>query len=519
MKRTPVISLIGRPNVGKSTIFNRLLKNSAKAITHNKPGVTRDRHYGIVTFQETELEKVDAIVIDTGGFYPDLKDDHSEEMFSEMAKQAELAISESDIVLIVMDAREGLIPFDKAIVDFTRKSKKDFWVIINKFDSEKQSGEESEFFQLGVDDMFLTSAEHARGISELRERLHRFCFEKLQSEDEFLLDTKGVKPRHPVVGKIAIVGAPNAGKSTLLNQLLQAERAVVSSQAGTTIDPIEGFMDIDFGASATLLDRNPFHFKKDAISLYHKFIEEIENAEENALEEGEAPAASTMRSLMIIDTAGIRRKAQVAGFIESQSVYRSLRAIADSDVVVYMVDGEKGLTHQDKKLMGIAIDKGKSLVICVNKIDLNQEVFDDRNERKEYLLDFMYDLPWLTYCKPLFISAKEKIGFKKLKEAIRKSIMLRRRYISTGELNKTLHQLVEENPVMIRGGSGTRLKLKYAAMVKATPPTFLLFTNRSQGIPVNFRRYLVNGLRKKFSYENTPIHLVFRRGDEKSLEK
>ncbi len=515
-RSTPVISLIGRPNVGKSTIFNRLLRNSTKAIAFNKPGVTRDRHYGILRF---DGEDQDALLIDTGGFYPEYNDPDENLMFSVMAQQARLAIRESDLVLIVVDVREGLLPFDEAIVNFTRKEKKDLWVVVNKYDTDTQAGHEAEFYSLGVENLFLVSAEHNRGLFGLKDKMFEFSqeFEKNQA----LEVSAGVKPNYPLAGKVALIGAPNAGKSTLLNQLIGCERAVVSSVAGTTIDPIEGFMDLNFETEANLFDKNQFFFKKDAVSLLAKLEEEFEQefeeeqtSSEELIEdeiEKETELTQPLRSVMMIDTAGIRRKSHIDEEVEAQSVFRSLRAITDSDVVIYLIDGDKGITHQDKKLMGVAIDKGKSLVIAINKIDLNEEVFSKKKEKKEYLLDFKFEIPWLSYCEPVFLSAKNGWGITRLKDEIKKLLLTRKRYIPTGPLNKTLNRLFDQNPVAIKGNYHTKLKLKYAAMVKAAPPTFLLFTNRSKGIPVNYRRYLVNGIRNQFNLPNTPVHVLFRK--------
>jgi len=514
MNQTPVISIIGRPNVGKSTIFNRILGNSYKAITHNKAGVTRDRHYGVYKIDELDYQK-DVILIDTGGFYPEAKINIEDEMHGVLAKQAEIAIKESDLVLIVVDIRDGLLPFDEDIVNFTRKEKKEFWVIVNKFDSDKQIGEEADFYKFGDDNMFLVSAEHNRGLADLKERITAFT--KRFEANEIETKLHGVKPNFKIGGKLALIGAPNVGKSTLLNALVGKERAVVSNIAGTTVDPIEGFIDVDFKNDVKKLDKNVFHFRSDAISNFFETGEIVEDAENLIEEEELLEGEETRRSLLILDTAGIRRRSHIDGFIETQSVYRSLRCIADSDIVLFLIDGEKGITHQDKKLMSIAIDKGKSLLICINKIDLKPEVYGNRREKKEFVLDFEADLPWLNYCRPIFISAQQKKGIETLFKVVKETLLIRKKSIGTSELNSHLGELFDSNPVMVRGGKkGAReLKLKYASMVKGSPPTFLLFTNRSMNIPRNYRRYLVNGIRKKFPMPNTPIHLVFRTNADK----
>ncbi len=220
--------------------------------------------------------------------------------------------------------------------------------------------------------------------------------------------------------------------------------------------------------------------------------------------------ADNWRSVKMVDTAGIRRAKKVEGFIEEQSVYRSLRAITESDVVVFMVDATLGITHQDRRLLDIALEKGKSLIICLNKIDLLRETFADAKKKKEWLADLKWHIPWLNFCQLVTISAKHNrnVGF--LKGVIRDTILVRHKKVPTGQLNKTITTLIDVHPIMIARTSGTRFKVKYASMIKAAPPTFLLFTNKSLGIPENYKRYLVNGLRKEFGLANTPVHLIFR---------
>ncbi|MEX0798329.1 MAG: GTPase, partial [Bacteriovoracaceae bacterium] len=237
--RSPIVSLIGRPNVGKSTIFNRLMKKSFKAMTFDQPGVTRDRHYDICALEsKTGEDAKDLIVVDTGGFYPEKVEEDkrkqrapAEPFFDEMAQQAKLAIEESDLVLFVVDVREGLLPFDKSIADYIRSSKKDMWLLVNKFDSDKQWGEEAEFYELGLpsENLLVVSAEHNRGLVDLKERLYDFAAEFEKSESDNKQTQKGVKPNFDVVGSVAIIGSPNAGKSTLLNRLIGAQRALVSN--------------------------------------------------------------------------------------------------------------------------------------------------------------------------------------------------------------------------------------------------------------------------------------------------
>ncbi|MBT7767923.1 MAG: GTP-binding protein, partial [Bdellovibrionales bacterium] len=265
-QKAATISIIGRPNVGKSTIFNRILGRGEQAITHDRPGVTRDRHYAIASLDEVaDHSPADIILVDTGGFYPEQIDEHnsrtveeerSNHFFNIMTDHAKLAIDQSDLVLLVVDVREGLLPFDHSIARFLREGRRPFWVLINKFDTEKQRGDEAEFYALGVDDqqLFTLSAAHNRGIEDLKRQIQLFVIEwsKAAYPKESDLPkhqqwTRGLTANQQVISKLAIIGAPNAGKSTLLNRLLGVERALISDIPGTTIDPIQGFFDLYFG--------------------------------------------------------------------------------------------------------------------------------------------------------------------------------------------------------------------------------------------------------------------------------
>lgn len=623
-KRSMVISLIGRPNVGKSTIFNRLMKKAHKAITFDKPGVTRDRHYGIMTIEALGSNpEVDAILVDTGGFYPDQisenvpkkRDQIMNKFFNIMTDQAKIAIKESDLILFVVDSREGLLPFDQSISDYIRSQKKDFWILVNKFDSDMQEGEEFEFYSLGIggDQLFKISAEHGLGLIDLKMRLQEeiIKFDIKQAREMSML-SKGITPREKVVSRLALIGAPNAGKSTLLNHLLGSERALVSDIPGTTVDPIEGFFDIFFGNESKLLESdveflkddnllfqqydefrqnnpdlyrslsvaynleeegtkgNPIYDEEDYLSEETPlFVEakETEDFDDNDIEEFmnedddsftdeqdqnlydtvfahddeqyeeelnafdgdeevteaemledvvEKEQGSFWRSLHIVDTAGIRRQKSIEGFIEQQSVYRSLRSITESDIVIVMIDATGGISHQDRRLIDIALEKGKSVIVCLNKMDLMKEQLKDEKAKKEWVKDLRAKIPWLYYCDIITISAKYGSHIGRLKDSIKKTVLIRKRSIATGVLNRYVYQLVEGNPVVIKNSKGKRFKVKYASMVKSSPPTFLFFTNLSKGIPDNYKNYLKNGLRSQFELSNTPIHLIFRTGEDLS---
>ncbi len=595
-----VVSIIGRPNVGKSTIFNRLMRKQYLAMTHDMPGVTRDRHYGIMVMEEEregETKKEEVILVDTGGFYPEKididpsrKKNNIDPFFNIMADHAKLAIDESDLVLFVVDVREGLLPFDEMIMSYIRSAKKPVWLLINKFDTEKQEGDQYDFYNLGLEEeeMLQLSAEHNRGFYDLREKLFNRAIqfrstEKAKEEAQYL--QIGVQPRHDVVSSIAIIGAPNAGKSTLLNCLVGAQRALVSEIAGTTVDPIEGYIDLYFGPDVDILSSITNQFRKDTETIFEemktlaeegKIVDYALDDEEDLTEEEKkvyvefgqetehtfyddkdgdvegssdfefdesktgddyfnektimkeielgwnAPASEPIadlehvafvnrwRSVKLVDTAGIRKSKLVEGFIETQSVYRSLRSISESDIVLFMVDATLGITHQDRRLLDIALEKGKSLIICLNKIDLLRETFSDVKKKKEWLLDLEDSIPWLKFCQLITISAQKNRNINYLREALKRTVVIRNKKIPTSQLNRCLTSLTDQNPVVVRRTNGVRFKVKYASMLKSSPPTFLLFSNKSQGIPENYKRYLINGLRKEFNLTNTPVHLIFR---------
>ncbi len=595
-QRSLVVSIIGRPNVGKSTIFNRLMKKQHLAMTHDRPGVTRDRHYGIMKIEEVidnELLSDEVILVDTGGFYPEKieidprKKNNVDPFFNIMADHAKLAIDESDLVLFVVDVREGLLPFDKGICDYIKSTRKPFWLLMNKFDTEKQEGDQYDFYNFGLDeeDMLRVSAEHNRGFNHLREKMLKLSLSFKESElshEEGL--QKGVVPENDVVAAVAIIGAPNAGKSTLLNCLVGAQRALVSEIAGTTVDPFEGYIDLYFGPDVDLLNprTNQFRKKSEEIfdelkhfqetgdvdlnlsvdeedlteeekKIYVEFGQTAESTFDESDEEAEtsgdfsfdesrvgddlytetdilneieknwdnspqeevshlefAQQVNRWRSIKLVDTAGIRKSKLVEGFIETQSVYRSLRAITESDIVLFMVDSTLGITHQDRRLCDIALEKGKSVIICLNKIDLLKDVFLDQKKKKEWLQNLRDDVPWLNFCQLVTISAQKNRNINYLREAIKRTIVIRNRKIPTGALNRCFLKLTDANPVIVRKTNGVRFKVKYASMLKAGPPTFLLFSNKSQGIPENYKRYLINGLRREFDLTNSPVHLIFR---------
>lgn len=536
MNQVCTISIIGRPNVGKSSLFNRLLKKSTKALTYDTPGVTRDRNYAVIGSRQLECdEDLTAVLIDTGGFYPDNKlgqenskefDKKSKDVFFHLMRDhAKLAIEESDLVLMMVDVREGLNPFDRDIYKYLRSSKVPFLLIINKYDSNNQEMDIIPFYELAhkEEDTFVISASHGRGIDGLRDRLKDFIVDfSPENSAEF---SAGVVPDHKVVGNVSIIGAPNAGKSTLLNFLTKSNRSLVSPIAGTTVDPIEGYFTIDFKEKVEFLDEKRSTNKSNQmIGLeYEKFLESLETGEnlDKEFEESheEQMTETTLRCVKLVDTAGIRKKSHIKEFIESQSVYRSLRAISESDIVIYLMDATKGMTHQDRRMIDISFEKGKSVILVFNKFDLMKKELKTDNEIREWLLDVRDEAPWLNFCEIVTLSAKTGNNMYKLVSALRRTLVARSKPISTSKLNFVISSLVDRNPVYVKGSRGKTFKVKYSSMVKSNPPTFLLFSNRSKNIPENYKRYLKRGIREHLGFKNTPLHLLFRTGKDLELRE
>lgn len=443
-----VISLIGRPNVGKSALFNRLIRKQRKAITFNSPGVTRDRQYGLIPDIGAR-----AILTDTGGLYPE-----GAGLFPLVAQQIYQAIDDSDLILLVFDVREGRHPLDEQIFDILRRRNKEFWVLANKSDSHRQVGMEWEFFALGVkgEHLFRVSAAHGLGIERLRDCLRERAHQSSASVEA--VEVKGEE--EDVSARLAIVGMPNVGKSTLLNGLLGRGRAITSDIPGTTTDPIRDTLTID------------------------KWC------------------------LTIIDTAGIRRKGRIEEkSLEAQAVAYSLQSIREADIVLYLVDALKGVVHQDLRLIDIALEKGKSVIVCLNKIDRRSDL-QKASQWQEWVKDVIFRASWAQYCPILPLSAKEQQGVKELEREIVKTVSIRQKNIPTGELNRVIHSLVEKKTVVPQGGK-VPLKIKYASQIKTAPPTFLLFSNRVKGIPTHYRRYLQRHIRAHFGLDNTPVRLIF----------
>ncbi|MEQ9266064.1 MAG: ribosome biogenesis GTPase Der [Balneolaceae bacterium] len=431
----PVVSIVGRPNVGKSTIFNRLI-GERKAIVHDESGVTRDRHYG-----ESYWNGRDFTVIDTGGYLPDEMD----VMVVGIREQVFIALEESDLVLFVVDTDLGLNSLDKAVASILRQQDRPVLVIANKADNEFRRLSASEFYELGFEEIFPISAISGTGTGELLDRIVELLPETLPEEES---DSP----------KLAFIGRPNVGKSSLVNALLDDERSIVTDIAGTTRD-----------------------------SINSKFT-------------------YNGKEYILVDTAGLRKRVKVKENIEFYSTVRSERAIRECDVAILILDAERGFEDQDKRVLREAEKFNKALIIVLNKWDLIED--KDTNTVKEFEKYIYESVPNMDYVPILTISALNKKRIHKVIELADKVIEERGKQIGTSELNNFLEQLLRGRSLPMK--RGRQLKINYMTQVKTNPPVFKFFMNNPQDMPPNYRRYIENQLREKYGFIGAPITMVFR---------
>jgi GTP-binding protein len=431
-----VIAIVGRPNVGKSTLFNRIVRGK-KAIVWNEPGVTRDRNYADVEWDENTFT-----LIDTGGFEPVSKD----RIFIQMREQCELAIEEANAILFVMDGKEGLIPSDKEIADILRQQKKPVFYIVNKIDGPKDEEKVFEFYGLGVEPIYSISAEHRYGVDGLMDEVIKVL--PGSTEEKWDRDA----------AKVAVVGRPNVGKSSLINRLLGYKRVIVDEAPGTTRDAIDTF------------------FERDG------------------------------KKYVLIDTAGIRRKSRISLRLEKYSIVEALRTIDQSDVALLLLDSKEGVTDQDARIGGFIQEKGKGCILVVNKWDLVEK---DSNTMVEYERKIHYDLKYLSYAPILFISALTGRRVKKVLDVIDFVAEQSKKRILTSPLNRYFGKWVEGNPPPLY--KNRKVKLNYITQVSTAPPTFVIYANTPDGIHFSYERYLINQIRETFGFEGVPIRLQFRK--------
>ena len=436
-----ILAIVGRPNVGKSTLFNTLAGEKI-SIVEDHPGVTRDRIYADVTWLNHSFS-----MIDTGGIEMDSKD----KMLKHMREQADIAIDTADVILFLVDVRQGLVDADFKVADMLRKSGKPVILVVNKVDNfEKYMPDVYEFYNLGIGDPHPISAASKLGIGDMLDAvLELFDLEKIEEEEDD-------RP------KIAIVGKPNAGKSSLINNLLGENRVIVSDVAGTTRDAID--------------------------------TEIVYNGTE----------------YVFIDTAGLRRKSKIKENIEHYSIIRTVAAIERSDVVILMIDATEGVSEQDAKIAGIAHDRGRGLIIAVNKWDAIEK---DNHTVKEYTKKVRDILSFVPYAEIIFISALTGQRTKKIFDMLETVIENHAMRIQTGVLNEILMEAValQQPP----SDKGKRLKLFYMTQVSTKPPTFVLFVNKKELMHFSYQRYIENRIRDTFGFMGTPIRIFIRERKEK----
>ncbi|MBE0366328.1 ribosome biogenesis GTPase Der [Pseudoalteromonas sp. MMG013] len=460
----PVIALVGRPNVGKSTLFNRLTR-TRDALVADFPGLTRDRKYGQASYDGYEF-----IVVDTGGI-----DGSEEGIETEMAEQSLLAIEEADIVLFLVDARAGMNAADQAIAQHLRKQQKKCFLVANKTDGIDADSNCAEFYQLAIGEVYQIAAAHGRGITQLLDlTLQPVIAELAAEEDELAQDDadladlylEGDEGAHedgktgfedkPV--KLAIIGRPNVGKSTLTNRILGEERVIVYDMPGTTRD-----------------------------SVY-------------------IPMTRNEREYVLIDTAGVRKRKKVSDVVEKFSVIKTLKAIEDANVVLIVVDAREGISDQDLSLLGFALNAGRSLVIAVNKWD---GLDDYVKERIKTELDRR--LGFIDFARLHFISALHGTGVGHLFESVDEAYASATKRISTAMLRRIMDMAqADHQPPLVRG---RRVKLKYAHAGGYNPPRIVIHGNQVHDLPDSYKRYLMNYYRKALNIMGTPIKIEFREGD------
>ena len=431
----PIVAIVGRPNVGKSTLFNYIGEKRV-SIVEDMPGVTRDRIYLDAEWLDREFT-----MIDTGG----IELESTDKMFTSMRYQAQLAIEEADAILFIVDAKVGLTAADEAVAVILRNTRKPVIVVVNKVDNMKKSNEIYEFYSLGLGDPIAISAANALNIGDLLDEIVK-C---LPNDEIVTEDNEKIK--------VAVIGRPNVGKSSLVNILVGEERVIVSDVAGTTRDAIDT------------------HFTKDDTEF------------------------------ILIDTAGMRRKARIELPVERYSVMRALRAVDRSDVVLMVLDAVDGVTEQDKKIAGYAHDGGKACVIIVNKWDLMEK---DSKTTLRYTESIRTELAFMQYAPVLFVSALTKQRISRITELVKFVAEQHTMRVATGVLNQVIEDAVSINPPPSQHGQ--RLKIMFTTQPNVKPPTFVFFVNDPEIMHFSYLRFLENKLRERFGFEGTPLKLVVR---------
>jgi GTP-binding protein len=445
MNPRPIVAIVGRPNVGKSSLFNRLVRKRL-AIVHDEPGVTRDRHYA-----EAWSAGRSYMLVDTGGFDKDTDD----ALGAHIREQIGVAIEEADVVVCILDASTGVTDQDREAVALLRRAGKPVVYAANKADTRRAEEEATDLYRLGIPEVLTISATHGRGIAELEEAIVRALPPELpESTPDETADENASAPL-----RVAIIGRPNAGKSSLLNRIAGEERMLVDEEPGTTRDAID--------------------------------VEIVRDG----------------RRMIMVDTAGIRRKGKVgktASALEAASVFQALRAMERCNVAVILCDGAAGVAEQDAKIAGLAVDRRRALVIAVNKTDLL-----DADRRKKLEDDARDKLSFVPYAPVVPVSAKTGRGVSTLLAAIDNVWVAFRKRVGTGELNRFFQDVLTTHPPPTMGARAPRLF--FITQAESAPPLFVVMTNEPDHIHFSYERYLVNQLRKAFGFEGVPLRVAYRK--------
>lgn len=437
MQVKPVIAIVGRPNVGKSTLFNRIA-GKQKAIVIDEPGATRDRNYMDCVWQDKAFT-----LIDTGGFEP-----ASEELILvQMREQTNLAIEEADVIIFLMDGKDGLTPSDMEIARQLRGKTKNVFYVANKVDGDKHTDLLGEFYRLGIDHFYPISAQHGLGVDELMSIVTRDFTQIIETGDE----------KDEQI-KIAIVGKPNVGKSSLVNRILGKERNIANPIPGTTRDAID------------------------------------------------QPVKVRGKNYLLIDTAGIRKKNKISLTLEKYSVIQALKTINRCDIALVLIDAEEGITEQDTKIAGLAFERGKACIIVVNKWD---KIEKDNSTVGKFVEDIKDKLKFMDFSPIIFISAITGQRAPKIFDLIDEVYLQYTKRVGTSQLNSLVEKSLQRNP-MARF-QGREMHISYATQISVKPPTFVFFVSNVKGIHFSYERYLINKIRENFGFDQVPLKIVFRK--------
>jgi GTP-binding protein len=432
----PIVAIVGRPNVGKSTLFNRITRTK-DALVDNFPGVTRDRHYGDANWNNVEFT-----LVDTGGFT------EGEDFADEIRFQVHEAIADADVILLMLDGKAGMSPFDSEILNFLRSIDKPIFYAVNKIDGAEQEIYLSEFYQLGLETLYPLSAEHRYGLTDLFDEMAR------------VLSGSAIEPQEDPTAemiRLAVVGRPNVGKSSLINRILGQDRLLVSDIPGTTRDAIDSVCKLDG------------------------------------------------KSYLIVDTAGIRRKGKVTKKLEKFSIIKALRSLDRCDVALIVMDAEEGITDQDISIAGYAYDRGCGCIMLLNKWDLVEK---DSKTVKTYYERLRSQAKFLSFAPAMTLSALTGQRVTKTFKLVDEVYGQYSKRISTGQLNRIMEKAIEKNAPSLHRGK--RIKFYYAAQISTRPPTIVCFVNYPQAVHFSYKRYLLNQLREGSGLDKTPIRMIFR---------